>query len=53
MTDVLVLLIATAVLAVVGIRVGMLLAPRFEHWGEPPPATAADDEAPSNHDDHP
>jgi hypothetical protein len=46
MTDVVVLLIITAGLAVVGIRVGMLLAPRIERWGDAPEeeAHAPDDD---------
>jgi hypothetical protein len=47
--EVIVLLIGTGLLAVAGIRIGMLLAPRFEHWGEPP----KDPEAPPTDHDHP
>ena len=35
MMDFLVLAAAAVVLAVIGIRVGMLVAPRIERWGAP------------------
>jgi len=33
--ELLVLVVGTAILTVLGIRVGMLLAPRVERWGAP------------------
>jgi hypothetical protein len=34
--EIVVVVVVAAVVAVVGIRVGMLLAPRVERWGTPP-----------------
>jgi hypothetical protein len=49
MIELIVFLIGAGALAIAGIRVGMLLAPRFEHWGEPP----KEPEVPSTDDDQP
>jgi hypothetical protein len=42
MSDFLVLAVGAVVLAVIGIRVGMLLAPRMERWGAPRDADERD-----------
>jgi hypothetical protein len=34
--EIVVLVVVAAVVTVLGIRVGMLLAPRVERWGTPP-----------------
>ena len=34
--EILVLLVGTAFVAVIGIAIGMLLAPRFDRWAAPP-----------------
>ena len=41
-TDLLVLAVGAVALAVIGIRVGMLLAPRMERWGAPREADDGD-----------
>ena len=42
--EIVIVVVIAAVLAVVGIRVGMLLAPRIDRWGAPP---KPDDEDPN------
>ena len=47
MNEIIVVLVVAAVVAVLGIRIGMLLAPRLERWGAPPDdaeAQASDDD---------
>jgi hypothetical protein len=51
-TEIVLLLIGTAVLAALSIRVGMLLAPKFERFGVHQEPERTINEAPSNDDDN-
>jgi hypothetical protein len=51
--ELLLLLVGTAFIAVIGIAVGMLLAPRFDRWAAPPERNQKDEDAmDTDADDH-